>query len=139
VDDPLLQDAADHGHGKYYTAQNGRALTRAFDNIISRTIDASTSYTAPVVPISHSNNLFTKSNPWLTNQILGVANDGEKDTIIDFIRGYDADDEDIDSERSTRAGPSRTSFSSVQGTIATVRPLAELTGAWVLEVPFPPA
>ncbi|MBW2059136.1 MAG: hypothetical protein JRJ26_16740, partial [Deltaproteobacteria bacterium] len=47
-------------------------------------------------PINHPSNAFTKTNPWLTRQKLGAADDDDRDKVIDFIHGLDAYDEDQD-------------------------------------------
>jgi type IV pilus assembly protein PilY1 len=52
VDNQLLVDTAVNGHGAYYTASNGQQLTTAFQNIIKEILEVSTSFSAPVVPIS---------------------------------------------------------------------------------------
>jgi type IV pilus assembly protein PilY1 len=48
-------------------------------------------------PFTHDHNTFTKSNSRVTRELLGVANDTERDQIIDFVHGLDAYDEDGDS------------------------------------------
>ncbi len=205
VDTQLLKDAAEKGGGAYYTADNYQQLKYALQNIISEILEISTSFTAPVVPISQMekttsgssiylalfkptrnafwkgnikkfgiatqddtvkgiklgdvldkngipatdgtgyiletavshwgtdpdggeteqggigkvllnrtsprniytwtkidkplkqpNNAFDKTNPKLTYTMFGVADDAEKDKVIDFVYGLDAYDEDAD-------------------------------------------
>ena len=48
----LLRRTALHGHGKYYTAQNAAELAYSFSNVFSEVLTRSSSYVAPVVPVS---------------------------------------------------------------------------------------
>jgi type IV pilus assembly protein PilY1 len=52
INHPLLEDAAEHGRGKYYYVHNAQSFRIAFQNIIQDILEESTSFTAPVVPIS---------------------------------------------------------------------------------------
>ncbi len=52
IDTQLLQDTAENGHGKYYTSNNARELSQVFQRIIQEILETSSSFTAPVVPIS---------------------------------------------------------------------------------------
>jgi type IV pilus assembly protein PilY1 len=47
-------------------------------------------------PLTHPNNAFHKGNPKLTAAMLQVADDTEKDRIVDLTYGLDAYDEDLD-------------------------------------------
>jgi type IV pilus assembly protein PilY1 len=49
----LLEDTADNGGGRYFTADSTKELNMAFRTIVQEILDISTSYTAPVVPVSH--------------------------------------------------------------------------------------
>jgi type IV pilus assembly protein PilY1 len=207
----LVESAAEKGGGRYYTADNYQGLSYAFHSIIGEVLEISTSYTAPVVPISQMekttsgseiylaffkptrnafwkgnikkfglatandsakgikhgdvldrygsratddngyihatavsywgtnadggeselggvgeallkrtsareiytwtkiekplrqpNNAFSKDNPHLTYDIFGVADDVEKNKIIDFVYGLDAYDEDGDLDTTER-------------------------------------
>jgi type IV pilus assembly protein PilY1 len=49
---PLLQDTATNGGGKYFYAHNAQSFVIALQNIIAEILAKSTSYVAPVVPIS---------------------------------------------------------------------------------------
>jgi len=49
---PLLQDTANNGGGKYYYAHNAQSFVIALQSIIEEILEKSTSYVAPVVPIS---------------------------------------------------------------------------------------
>jgi type IV pilus assembly protein PilY1 len=53
-------------------------------------------------PLRQPNNAFTKDNPHLTFEIFGVADDAEKNKIIDFVYGFDAYDEDGDLDTTER-------------------------------------
>jgi type IV pilus assembly protein PilY1 len=49
----LLQRTATHGHGKFYTTSGGQTgLADAFQNIIGEILSKSTSFVAPIVPVS---------------------------------------------------------------------------------------
>jgi type IV pilus assembly protein PilY1 len=52
IDTQLLKDTAENGRGKYYTATNARQLSAVFQNIIQEILEKSSSFSAPVVPIS---------------------------------------------------------------------------------------
>ncbi len=54
INHSLLQDTAINGGGQYYTANNAQELSVAFRDIIQEIVEISTSYTAPVVPISRN-------------------------------------------------------------------------------------
>jgi type IV pilus assembly protein PilY1 len=49
---PLLQDTAKNGGGKYFYAHNAQSFIVALQSIIAEILEKSTSYVAPVVPIS---------------------------------------------------------------------------------------
>ena len=203
IDHQLLKDTAKNGRGKYYYVHNAQSFRIAFQKIIEDILEESTSFTAPVVPISqmerttsgdkiylalfkptedafwkgnikkfsiateeigdihrgdildangdratddeghilvgavsfwgteadggeteaggvgevllnrttprniytwvkedksltHASNAFTTVNPKVTNAMLGLASDGDKFDIIDFVHGCDTYDEDLD-------------------------------------------
>ena len=48
----LLRRAATHGHGKFYTTSGTVGLTQAFANILNEVLDNTTSFVAPIVPVS---------------------------------------------------------------------------------------
>jgi type IV pilus assembly protein PilY1 len=48
----LLERTAAHGHGKYFYAQNAQSLSNAFQNIIDEILSKTSSFVAPVVPVS---------------------------------------------------------------------------------------
>ncbi len=49
----LLQRTATHGHGKFYTTSGGQTgLADAFQNIMGEILSKSTSFVAPIVPVS---------------------------------------------------------------------------------------
>jgi type IV pilus assembly protein PilY1 len=48
----LLTRTAMHGHGKYYTSSNAVSLAVAFTNIVNEISEKTSSYVAPVVPVS---------------------------------------------------------------------------------------
>jgi type IV pilus assembly protein PilY1 len=52
VDSPLLARTAEWGGGKYFYAHNAQSFIAAFQSIIDDILSKSTSYIAPVVPIS---------------------------------------------------------------------------------------
>jgi type IV pilus assembly protein PilY1 len=52
VDTQLLRDTADNGRGAYYTANNARQLSEVFEEIVQEILEKSSSFVAPVVPIS---------------------------------------------------------------------------------------
>jgi len=53
----LLQDAANKGGGKYYTADDSVQLTTAFTQIISDILAVNTTFVAPAVPVNAFNRL----------------------------------------------------------------------------------
>jgi type IV pilus assembly protein PilY1 len=48
----LLERTAAQGHGKYYYSQNAQQLSDAFQNIIGEILSKTSSFVAPVVPVS---------------------------------------------------------------------------------------
>jgi len=52
IDSPLLGRTAQHGKGRYFYCHNARDFIIAFQKIIDEILAKSTSYVAPVVPIS---------------------------------------------------------------------------------------
>jgi type IV pilus assembly protein PilY1 len=61
----LVESAAQKGGGQYYTADNFDQLRWAFQNILGEILEISTSYTAPVVPISQMEKTTSGSNIYL--------------------------------------------------------------------------
>jgi len=56
-DQTLLQDTANNGGGKYYTADDATQLTTAFNQIISDILAVNTTFVAPAVPVNAFNRL----------------------------------------------------------------------------------
>jgi type IV pilus assembly protein PilY1 len=56
-DQTLLQDTANSGGGKYYTADDAIQLTTAFNQIISDILAVNTTFVAPAVPVNAFNRL----------------------------------------------------------------------------------
>ena len=54
----LLQDTAQNGGGKYYTANSISGLSAAFHEILSEIADVSGVYVSPVVPVSRMNGTY---------------------------------------------------------------------------------
>jgi len=52
VDHDLLQRTAQQGNGHYYTANDAQQLQGAFANVIDEILSKSTSFVAPIVPVS---------------------------------------------------------------------------------------
>jgi len=52
IDHRLLEDTAQNGRGKYYSVHNAQGFSIAFQAIMQEILEKSTSFTAPVVPIS---------------------------------------------------------------------------------------
>ena len=48
----LLQRTANHGHGKFYTTSGAGALADAFANILNEVLAKTSSFVAPIVPVS---------------------------------------------------------------------------------------
>ena len=48
----LLRRTAQHGHGKYYNANNTAGLSDAFSSILSEILAKTSSFVAPIVPVS---------------------------------------------------------------------------------------
>lgn len=48
----LLERTATHGHGRYYYATNAQELANAFQNIIGEILEKTSSFVAPIVPVS---------------------------------------------------------------------------------------
>jgi type IV pilus assembly protein PilY1 len=52
VDTDLLEDTAENGGGTYYTCNNAQGLAQVFQQVVQEILETSTSFVAPVVPIS---------------------------------------------------------------------------------------
>jgi len=52
INSPLLERTAQYGRGKYFYCHNAQSFIAAFQTIIEEILSKSTSYVAPVVPIS---------------------------------------------------------------------------------------
>jgi type IV pilus assembly protein PilY1 len=52
IDNDLLNRTATQGHGKYFYSQNAQQLADAFQNIINEILAKTSSFVAPVVPVS---------------------------------------------------------------------------------------
>ncbi len=52
VSSSLLERTAMHGHGRYFYSQNAQELSNAFQNIVGEILAKSTSFVAPIVPVS---------------------------------------------------------------------------------------
>lgn len=52
IDNNLLERTATQGHGKYFYSQNAQQLSNAFQNIIEEILSKTSSFVAPVVPVS---------------------------------------------------------------------------------------
>ena len=48
----LLRRTAQHGHGKFYNANNTAGLSDAFSSILSEILAKTSSFVAPIVPVS---------------------------------------------------------------------------------------
>jgi type IV pilus assembly protein PilY1 len=62
----LVESAAEKGGGQYYTADNFDQLKWAFQNILGEILEISTSYTAPVIPISQMEKTSSGSSVYLS-------------------------------------------------------------------------
>jgi type IV pilus assembly protein PilY1 len=51
-DNDLLERAAIHGHGRYFYSDNAQQLANAFQDIINEILERSSSFVAPLVPVS---------------------------------------------------------------------------------------
>jgi len=51
-DNDLLERTAIHGHGRYFYSNNAQELASAFQNIISEILEKTSSFVAPIVPVS---------------------------------------------------------------------------------------
>ncbi|MBI5591870.1 MAG: VWA domain-containing protein [Deltaproteobacteria bacterium] len=61
----LLQDTADNGGGKYYTAYSASGLQNAFKDIISAIADVNAVFVSPVVPVSKMNRTYAGDKLYL--------------------------------------------------------------------------
>ncbi len=52
ISSSLLERTATQGHGRYFYSQNAQALSNAFQNIVGDILAKSTSFVAPIVPVS---------------------------------------------------------------------------------------
>ena len=52
VSSNLLERAAAHGHGRYFYSSNAQSLSSSFQNIIDEILAKTSSFVAPIVPIS---------------------------------------------------------------------------------------
>jgi hypothetical protein len=57
IDLPILQDTADEGKGRYYTADNAAALENAFRAILQQILADASSFAAPAVSVNAFNEL----------------------------------------------------------------------------------
>jgi len=51
-DNDLLERTATHGHGRYFYSDNAQQLASAFQNIVSEILEKTSSFVAPIVPVS---------------------------------------------------------------------------------------
>ena len=51
-DNDLLERTATHGHGRYFYSDNAQTLANAFQNIVDEILEKSSSFVAPLVPVS---------------------------------------------------------------------------------------
>jgi type IV pilus assembly protein PilY1 len=51
-DNSLLERTATHGHGRYFYTDNAQQLAGAFQNIVSEILEKTSSFVAPIVPVS---------------------------------------------------------------------------------------
>jgi type IV pilus assembly protein PilY1 len=78
IDSPLLKDTAKNGGGKYFYAHNSQSFIIALQSIIAEILDKSTSFVAPVVPISQMESMSSGDRMYLAMF---------KPTIKSFWRG----------------------------------------------------
>ena len=52
ISSSLLERTAMHGHGRYFYSDNAQELANAFQNIVGEILAKSTSFVAPIVPVS---------------------------------------------------------------------------------------
>ena len=52
ISSDLLERTATHGHGKYFYSNSAQDLANAFQNIVDDILKVSTSFVAPIVPVS---------------------------------------------------------------------------------------
>jgi type IV pilus assembly protein PilY1 len=52
INSNLLERTATHGHGTYFYANNAQSLANAFQNIVDDILSKSSSFVAPIVPVS---------------------------------------------------------------------------------------
>jgi type IV pilus assembly protein PilY1 len=101
IDDDLLQDTADNGGGKYYTANDADELAEALLGTMISIIAKTQTFTAPVVPVQRTTSgtdmyisLFTpKSSQNFWPGYLIKANIGEDGEIMGFATGYGTGDD----------------------------------------------
>jgi len=65
IDTQLLKDTAENGHGAYYTSNNARELSSVLQRIVQEILETSSSFTAPVVPISQMERTTSGSSIYL--------------------------------------------------------------------------
>jgi type IV pilus assembly protein PilY1 len=65
INSPLLQDTATNGGGKYFYAHNSQSFVIALRSIIADILEKSTSYVAPVVPISQMESMSSGNRMYL--------------------------------------------------------------------------
>lgn len=64
--DPLLQSAAQEGHGSYFVVSNAAALAAAIQRILANImLQTDTSFVAPVVPVSPENKVYTGNRVYM--------------------------------------------------------------------------
>jgi type IV pilus assembly protein PilY1 len=51
-DNDLLERTATHGHGRYFYSDNAQQLANAFQDIVNEILEKSSSFVAPIVPVS---------------------------------------------------------------------------------------
>jgi type IV pilus assembly protein PilY1 len=52
ITNDLLERAASQGHGRYYYSNSAQELASAFQNIVSEILETTSSFVAPIVPVS---------------------------------------------------------------------------------------
>lgn len=65
VAEAYLSDVANSGGGQYHRASNKDELIESFLNIVNRVVETTSAFSAPTVPVSTSNRLFSASEIYL--------------------------------------------------------------------------
>ena len=95
-----LLDAADSYWNPSGTPDGGNVRNGGVEAVLEARVSARNLYTKVAVSnnLTDSGNVFASSNASITQAMLGVASSAERTQLIDFIRGIDSYDDDVNGD-----------------------------------------